>query len=44
MADEVVGHLAEVLADGHGVAEPFEFVAVGVAAPHEGDEVVEANR
>ena len=41
--DQVVGHLAEVLPDGDGVAEPLQRVAVGVAGLHEGDEVVEAH-
>jgi hypothetical protein len=40
--DEVVGDLTEVLADGDGIAEPFECAAVGVAVLHEGDEVVES--
>jgi hypothetical protein len=29
VADQVVGHLAEVLTDGDGVAEPLQRVAVG---------------
>ncbi len=40
--DEVVGDLTEVLADGDGIAEPFERAALGVAVLHEGDEVVES--
>jgi hypothetical protein len=40
--DEVVGDLTEVLADGDGIAEPFERATVGVAVLHEVDEVVEA--
>ncbi len=44
VADEVVGEVAELLADQHGVGEVGERVAVRVLGPDQGNEVVEARK
>ncbi|MFD2353498.1 hypothetical protein ACFSTC_35940 [Nonomuraea ferruginea] len=43
MADQMVGHFAQVLAQGDRVGQLAERVAIGVAALDDLDEVVETN-